>query len=55
MNKDLEDIKEQALKLERYIVRYNSRSFNVGEALGLTGSKMMFELFEKIYRVQGDN
>lgn len=49
---DIKKVKEQAIKLEKYITRYVTRECNVSDALGKTGCNMLDKLFEDIYNLE---
>ena len=52
MKKDkIQEIKNQAEKLECYINRYATRSLKIGEALGQPGCKMLSDLLEKVSKL----
>ena len=55
MTKDIKQIKEQAIKLERYITKYITRECNVSDALGKTGCNMLSKLFEDIYNLEKED
>lgn len=48
------EVKEQAIKLEKYIKSYATRECNVANALGQTGYNMLDKLFELVYDLEED-
>ena len=46
-SKKEKELIEQIDKLQRYCTQYASREVNIHHALGITGSKMLQDLFEK--------
>jgi hypothetical protein len=47
-DKGRDEIKDLIIKLNNYVCRYQSRSANVSQALGVPGSKILNQLFSLV-------